>query len=251
MRARRGRTCYGAAVTRCVAGCSVVLAALCCAGCLQPRRYPCEQDDQCELDGEPGVCRTGWCAYADEDCASMLRWSPHADPDVAKACVPSEQGTGTSSGTSTGAGTSTGDTSTTDTGTSSSTGAPDCASICMPGPHATAAACDETDTCVSTCEPPWQDCDGDPANGCEVPVGVPHQCDAEGLDPVEGCWTAWCGETMAEFAVNFGTYYCIDCVTCQEPTAGMCRWCNHDTGNWYMADACACSPEGLGAVCGP
>jgi len=196
------------------------------------------------------VCSAGWCAYEDEGCPSHLRWSPYADEEVARRCVPPGAVGSTTTGTSD-TGTSTTDATTTDTGSSSTTGPPSCAEICMPGPHATAAACDEADACISTCEPPWQDCDGDPANGCEVPVGVAHQCDAEGLDPVEGCWTAWCGASESVDAVNFGTYYCIDCVTCQEPTAGMCRWCDHGTGHWYTAAVCECSPEGLGAICGP
>jgi len=226
-------------------------------GCLQPARYPCEKDDQCERDGMRGVCSdAGWCAYDDDECPSGLRYSPIADESLAKKCVPIEVGTessstAASSTTSAGSAGSTGTTTTTDTGASSTTAAPDCESTCIPGPHVATAMCDETGQCIVTCEPPWQDCDGDVATGCEVPVGVPHQCDGEGLDPVEGCWTAWCGASDGESAINFGTYYCVDCITCQQPTAGQCRWCDHDTGHWFTPADCVCSPEALGAVCGP
>ena len=237
-----------AKVARRIAACAAAFAALLYAACLRPLRYPCDDHDACERDGAQGICEAGWCAYEDEDCPSGYRWSSIADESLASMCVPghgdeSSGSTTTESGTSSETSTS----STTDAG-SSSTGVPDCESYCIAGPHST-AMCDEAGECIVTCEPPWENCDGDVATGCEVPVGVAHQCDQDGLDPVEGCWTAYCGESESATA-NFGTYYCMDCVTCEEPTAGNCHWCDHDTGHWFPVAACACGGD-LGVVCGP
>lgn len=126
----------------------------------------------------------------------------------------------------------------------------DCMMTCTAGEHAT-AACNAMGECIVTCESPWEDCDGDPMNGCEVPVGVPHQCDAGGLNPNGGCWTAYCGSAQGADIADFGTYHCVDCPTCEQPSAGQCRWCNHDTGNWYPQDTCSCGGEFLDAVCSP
>ncbi len=229
-----------------IATCAVALY----AACLSPSRYPCDEDSQCERDGERGECRDpGWCAYADSECPSGLRYSPIADDLLASTCVPAQRDPTTATGAD--ATTSSGTSSTgTDAGSSSTTGPLPCEDICVPGPHTATAMCNELDECVIECEPPWQDCDGVVANGCEVPVGVAHQCDAEGLDPVEGCWTAYCGSSEAEGVTNFGTYYCMDCITCQQPTSGNCRWCDHGTGLFYPPASCECGPD-LGAVCAP
>jgi hypothetical protein len=125
-----------------------------------------------------------------------------------------------------------------------------CAATCTAGEHAT-AACDEQGMCVRTCEAPWDNCDGDWANGCEVPVGVAHQCDSNGLNPNGGCWTAYCGSAQGEGVHDFGTYHCVDCSTCGEPGGGQCHWCNHDTGNFFPQEACSCGAEFLNLACGP
>lgn len=112
-----------------------------------------------------------------------------------------------------------------------------CGDSCSGAAHATAGCM--AGTCQYACQAPWENCDGDWGNGCEVPVGVEHQCSAAGLDP-NGCWTAYCGNSGSADATNFGTYYCMDCATCRVPGAGQCQWCNHTTGTFYMADACFC-----------
>lgn len=250
-------------VTRPFAGLVALVSAL-VSGCLEPARYPCDDDRQCRSGAGDGVCTdAGWCAYSDGACASELRYSELAAVELAGACVPAE-GEGTTDASSTGAvahcppGCSAvphgrcrcGDTGEA-TSAGSSTGAPDCDSVCIAGAHVASATCDETGTCVLVCQPPWQDCDGEIANGCEVPVGVAHQCSVSGLDPVQGCWTAYCGSSESTSAVNFGSYYCIDCITCEYPTGTSCRWCNHATGQWYPAEPdCACG-DSLGAVCAP
>lgn len=124
-----------------------------------------------------------------------------------------------------------------------------CADTCVDGPNMT-AACNEVGECLRTCTAPFEDCDGEPTNGCEVPVGMPHQCDVNGLNAAGGCWTAYCGEAQAAGVFNFGTYHCVDCSTCGTTDGGQCHWCNHDSGTWFPAEACECG-EYLDAVCDP
>jgi hypothetical protein len=123
-----------------------------------------------------------------------------------------------------------------------------CGQACSAGAHATASCA--SGSCERSCESPWDNCDGDWGNGCEIPVGIPNQCDAGGLNPNGGCWTAYCGNSASADAVNFGTFFCADCATCHVPSAGACQWCNHSTGTWYPQDACACGGY-LDLVCTP
>jgi hypothetical protein len=125
-----------------------------------------------------------------------------------------------------------------------------CEVTCTAGPNAT-AVCDESGECIRTCESPWENCDGDWSNGCEVPVGVTGVCDLGGLNLDGGCWTAFCGQSDGPDAFDFGSYYCVSCSSCNVPSAGMCRWCNRDTGNWHQAESCTCSAEHLDLACEP
>ena len=51
-------------------------------------------------------------------------------------------------------------------------------------------------------------------------------------------------------AVNFGSWYCYECSTCQDAGGGNVQWCSHDTGTWYPADVGGCGAyEDL--VCAP
>ena len=113
-----------------------------------------------------------------------------------------------------------------------------CGEACGNADHATGSC--SAGACDYQCTGAWENCDGDWGNGCEIPVGVPHQCDDGGLNPTNGCWTAYCGNSADPSATNFGSFYCIDCATCASPAAGQCQWCNHSTGLFYPADACAC-----------
>lgn len=57
------------------------------AGCLEPNVYPCSEDSQCFLDGQPGMCASpGYCAYPDESCASGFAFGPSAD-ELSERCV--------------------------------------------------------------------------------------------------------------------------------------------------------------------
>jgi hypothetical protein len=112
-----------------------------------------------------------------------------------------------------------------------------CGDACS-GPANATASC-SAGACQFQCQAPYDNCDGDWGNGCEVPVGVEHSCSQSGIDAA-GCWTAYCGASGDTSATNFGTYYCVDCPTCHVPSAGQCQWCNHTTGTFYPQDACAC-----------
>lgn len=113
-----------------------------------------------------------------------------------------------------------------------------CGDACVDGPNAT-GSCGEG-SCQYQCQSPYENCDGDWANGCEVPTGVPHVCDATGINEASGCWTAYCGNSGDASATNFGTFYCTDCSTCRSPAAGQCQWCDHVSGTFFPADACSC-----------
>jgi len=115
-------------------------------------------------------------------------------------------------------------------------------------PHATGDCQDGA--CQLSCVAPYEDCDGDLDNGCEVPVGVANQCDVNGLNAKGGCWTAYCGSSNTANATNFGSYYCSDCATCNPLGANLVQWCNHDTGNWYDPGAGGCGAYSM-LVCAP
>ena len=117
---------------------------------------------------------------------------------------------------------------------------------CNAGTNASGSC--EGSSCAYTCDAGFGNCDEDFANGCEIPLGA-NQCDIDGLNP-NGCWTSHCGSSNDPDAVNFGSWFCFDCTTCNEPAAGQCQWCSHDNGQWFPADACGCGAyEGL--ACSP
>jgi hypothetical protein len=117
-------------------------------------------------------------------------------------------------------------------------------------PHATGTCSDGV--CGDwTCTGSWDNCDGDWDNGCEIPVGVANQCDIDGLNPDNGCWTAYCGSSDSPEATNFGTYFCVDCENCTTPEDGMVQWCSHQSGVWFPAAAGACNDAFKHQVCEP
>jgi len=117
-------------------------------------------------------------------------------------------------------------------------------------PNAVGGTCLEGQCGGWTCVEPWEDCDGDMDNGCEVPTGVANQCDAQGLNPEGGCWTAYCGALDDPKATNFGAFFCYSCSTCHSPEPGLVQWCNHSTGLWYPLEMNTCGAW-LDLVCAP
>ena len=106
------------------------------------------------------------------------------------------------------------------------------------GPHVASASCNGG-ACAIECEAPYEDCDDDASNGCEIPTGVPNVCDADGLN-ANGCWTAHCGSSMHVDARNFGTWYCFECTNCTEMGSGIVAWCSHSSGLWFPAEEGSC-----------
>lgn len=111
----------------------------------------------------------------------------------------------------------------------------ECGNSCDGGANASGTC--NAGACEMQCEGAWANCDGDWSNGCEIPEGVPNQCDVNGLNP-GGCWTPWCGQSDAAGAVNFGTWFCFECSNCHAPAPGQCQWCDHATGLLYPMAAC-------------
>ncbi len=181
---------------------------------------PCTEDDMCD-----GV---GFCVGNDLDCTA-----PNAQGGACAAgactgmsCVP---GFGDCNGNMS-------DGCETALDTTGNCGG--CGTTCSAGAHANSDC--SSGTCQRSCQNPWENCDGNWANGCEVPTGVANQCSAGGLDPGNGCWTAYCGNSGASNATNFGSFYCVHCPNCNVPAAGACQWCASSTGTWYPQDSCAC-----------
>jgi hypothetical protein len=54
--------------------------------------YFCEDDDQCELDGEQGVCTPYFmCAFYDETCPEPQQLRYHESAELADVCVGDEE----------------------------------------------------------------------------------------------------------------------------------------------------------------
>jgi hypothetical protein len=47
---------------------------------------------------------------------------------------------------------------------------------CPRGDHVAVAGCESGACTIAMCEPAWDDCDGDPATGCETPLTTPTDC---------------------------------------------------------------------------
>jgi hypothetical protein len=55
-----------------------------------------------------------------------------------------------------------------------------CGAECLPGPNVQTVGCKQGDCAIKACLPGFADCDGDPANGCETPLGTDTDCAACG-----------------------------------------------------------------------
>ncbi len=122
-----------------------------------------------------------------------------------------------------------------------------CDISCTAGANATASC--SGGSCQRSCTAPYENCDSDWTNGCEIPTGVVNQCDIGGLNSSTGCWTAWCGQSSSADAYNMsGDWYCAECNNCEQSGAS-CHWCSHSTGEWNPWGACGCTNYPV--VCGP
>jgi len=132
----------------------------------------------------------------------------------------------------------------------------DCDTSCTSGEHAEAVCSDGE--CSQRCVDPWENCDGDWSNGCEIPTGVTSRCDVYGLNSTQGCGTAWCGSSTSTHAQNFGTWYCIGCSHCHRFATNSYAWCLHlgisgGEIRWPETDRCetCCGADDQDLVCGP
>jgi len=66
----------------------VALALLGSSACLSSLSYSCSDDDACRSDAEAGTCEvTGFCSFADEDCATGRRYGQFAGDGLSGECV--------------------------------------------------------------------------------------------------------------------------------------------------------------------
>jgi len=62
--------------------------------------FPCDTDEQCTRSGAAGVCQAaGYCSFPDQSCDSNQRYGELAPDELAGACVPVDEGSGTSTPT--------------------------------------------------------------------------------------------------------------------------------------------------------
>lgn len=136
----------------------------------------------------------------------------------------------------------------------------DGAGSCNPGemlecdrPNAENGACVDGECQGWSCVAPYENCDGDWANGCEIPTGVANACNDDGISEEGACGTAYCGTMVGPTVVNFpaGNYRCVMCSNCTEFVEGQTSWCNQNTGHWWPAEPGNCPSSYEHAVCGP
>ena len=136
----------------------------------------------------------------------------------------------------------------------------DGAGTCVPGPE---PMCDRPNTqdgaCVDgecqgwTCVSPYENCDEDWENGCEITTGVANSCNVTGMVDEGGCGTAYCGIEVGPTIVNFAAenWRCVMCSNCRVPEADMVSWCNTTNGTWWPAEEGSCPSSFEGATCDP
>jgi hypothetical protein len=136
----------------------------------------------------------------------------------------------------------------------------DGAGTCVAGPE---PMCDRPNTqdgaCVEgecqgwTCVEPYENCDEDWDNGCEITTGVANSCNSTGMVDEGGCGTAYCGIEVGATIVNFAAenWRCVMCSNCSVPEEDMVSWCNTTNGTWWPAEEGSCPGSFEGATCDP
>lgn len=116
-----------------------------------------------------------------------------------------------------------------------------CGKQCSGADHASPTC--KSGKCALACNAPWADCDGNAANGCEIPTGVANRCDRNGLNSSRGCGTAHCGAgNGSSMQQSFGSWHCTFCAHCHLWSDGY-SWCL-SSGGLFSSDRCAscCNP---------
>ena len=126
-----------------------------------------------------------------------------------------------------------------------------CDRACVGGANATASCI--KGQCVLSCTVPYEDCNADPTDGCEIPVGEPNTCGRGGLSTFSsvsgatpGCGTPYCGKGSNSSKIkSFGSWHCSFCAHCQLFDDGG-AWCLIGKGT-FSADRCTncCNPSSL------
>lgn len=120
-------------------------------------------------------------------------------------------------------------------------------------PNAENGSCVEGECQGWTCIAPYENCDGDWENGCEIPTGLPNSCNNTGMTEEGACGTAYCGTEIGPNIVNFANenYRCVMCSNCYSPEEGSVAWCNQSTGSWWPTEAGDCPAAYEQATCEP
>lgn len=147
---------------------SIALAiALCASGCVE-RIFSCDDDGDCHDGAHDGVCASGYCAFADADCATGFAYGDAAPEELAGSCIadlePSDElsSDGSSSAVSTDA---------VEDDTIDPSADPVCpeGDACIPDdPCASAGQCSTNGICVPT---EIVECD-EPPSACHDPAGT-------------------------------------------------------------------------------
>jgi hypothetical protein len=99
--------------------------------------------------------------------------------------------------------------------------------------------------CSLSCAAPYQDCNGDIGDGCEIPVGVANTCDVAGLNSGQGCGTAYCGAFSGGNNKTFGSWTCVFCSHCHKWSDGY-SWCLGTSTGKFSSDRCeTCCNDGM------
>jgi hypothetical protein len=122
-----------------------------------------------------------------------------------------------------------------------------CTVKCPSGAHSTATC--SGGKCGLKCDSPYADCDGNAANGCEIPVGKANVCNRSGLASFSGttppCGTAHCGPGSGSNVKSFGSWHCTFCEHCHKFSNGY-SWClGGDDGNFSPSRCASCCNDGL------
>ena len=133
-----------------------------------------------------------------------------------------------------------------------------CNKVCDGGPNGNASCVAKQ--CTLSCTAPYQDCNGDPTDGCEIPVGQANACSRSGLTTFStatgatpGCGTPYCGQGSGSAVANFpaGSWYCAFCIHCSLFDDGG-AWCLYDNAaGTFSSQRCpsCCQPGGYEQVC--
>jgi hypothetical protein len=130
-----------------------------------------------------------------------------------------------------------------------------CGHDCLDVPHVQQASCQDYACTVTACAPGFGDCDGDPANGCETPLGSDAHCADCGdtCAPSEDCLNGVCTQickvagatchSSGECCSQVCDHTCtpLPCADVGEPCESSSDCCQHQC---ILGTCEACIPDG-------